>query len=539
MYELGKNSGFLRSDSGVDTFSLFSEVLLVEDDSAHAKLITRALSGVVGNITRVSNGAEAILAIESSLPELVLCDLHLPDMSGLDVLHTFTGARPGLPVIVMTSSIDLDDAVAAMRSGAWDYMVKQFSGNLADQMRLVVERTAERKLREMRELQIRGERDAFWAAVHIAQDGLAIVGSRGDTVFFNQAFQDFCRLFGDKVKQDGTVNIVNLLEGVDKSVAQSLASQLSGQASDSLWSSELQIQLEESLPNQKQASSWFELTLSSVKLGQLQQVPELKQSIPEFQRYLIWVRDISQRKEHEKFQRDLLSTTTHDLKGPLGAILTSAELLTTHYSDNKERNQELVTRISSCARNCITLIDELLSARRIQDGVLVVKPRWYELAEIINDVVLDYLPMAKSREIDFSYNPIPEDMRIFADKIGLTRVLNNLVSNAIKFTPKNGKVTLNAERVEDGIKIAVIDTGSGIESQVRHQLFKRYSRLEKHQQVEGTGLGLFVTKNIVDAHGGRVEMESKVGLGSSFSVIFPDEGRVSKDLEVDTSSPKS
>ena len=521
--ELGAFSG----ESGViDTESLFSQVLLVEDDAAHAKLISRALAGVVGDIEHASSGAKALELLETSLAELVLCDLNLPDMSGVDLLAAVRNARPGLPVIVMTSSNSLEDAVSAMRAGAWDYMVKQFSESLADRMRLVIERTAERKLNEMRELKIRAERDAFWAAAHTAPDGLAIIDGCGNIAFSNQMFDRFSARISNP-DTTRTENLVRILAEHDDAVANELRTQLESHSNESLWSTEFQLDADGEVRH-------FALTLSSVQLGSLERRAPTPEYVGSFRRYVVWVRDITRRKEQEKFQRDLLSTTTHDLKGPLGAILNSTELMTSHFLDDKEQLKQLITRVSSCARNSITLIDELLSARRIQDGVLVVNPKWYDLKEILEDTILDYIPMARAKSIDFTYRIFPDDLKIYADKLGLNRVMGNLVSNALKFTPKGGQVSLSAGRIGDEVHISVSDTGPGIESKARHLLFERYGRLDTHQEVEGTGLGLFVAKNIVDSHSGTIKVMSEVGVGTTFIVSFPDE-REAEDSLVDNS----
>ncbi len=113
-------------------------------------------------------------------------------------------------------------------------------------------------------------------------------------------------------------------------------------------------------------------------------------------------------------------------------------------------------------------------------------------------------------------------MKVFADRLTLNRVIGNLVSNAIKFTPQGGKVEIAANRIGNATRISVIDTGQGIEAGARHKLFARFSRLEKHAEIEGTGLGLFVSKNIMDAHGGRIDVRSVVGKGTTFFVTFPD-----------------
>jgi len=505
----------------LDTTSIFSSVLLIEDEPAHASLIERALRDVVGDVTHVSSGKEALEAVESSLFELILSDLHLPDTTGIDLIKTIRELRPGLPVIVLTSSNNLDDAVSAMREGAWDYLVKQFSPEFNDGIRLVVQRTAVRREQQLREVQLRSERRNFWAAAHAAQDGLAILGGKGSVVFANEAFRNFAKLLQPGLGAEDPINVPQLIRRQDESVANALSSQLVEHSSDLLWSSELQV-IEASTEGKDTKKFYFDLALSSVKLEELQDVKLTEHGIPEFHRYVFWVRDITRRKEQERFQRDLLSTTSHDLKGPLGAILTSAELLEDPNFLRSDRAQELVTRIASCARNSINIIDELLSARRIQDGVLIVKPKWYSVGEILEEIVLDYLPIARAKSIDFTHRPVPADLHVYADRLGLHRILGNLVSNAIKFTPSGGRVELGATGKNGETEIHVSDTGAGIEPKARHLLFERYTRLEKHQEIEGTGLGLYVTKNIVAAHNGRIEVKSELGVGTTFIVSLPD-----------------
>lgn len=520
---------FLTYDQDLDISAIFSSVLLIEDEPAHARLIIRALEGVVGEVIHVSTGHEALQELESHLFELVLSDLHLPDMSGIELLKQIRNVRPDLPTIVMTSSSSLEDAVGAMREGAWDYMVKHFSEDLSERVRLVVTRAADRKMRQMRELQLRAERDAFWAAVRTAQDGMAILGSSGVVVFSNERFDEFRSLILEGRSSPSSSSIVDLVSLCDSGVAKALKAHIDGPGGENLWSSELKVALSAGGKSTGRSSvaaeRHFELIISSAKLVGLSEVGDGATSLSEFRRSVLWVKDITRRKEQEKFQRDLLSTTTHDLKGPLGAILTSAELLGSVLTNPDKRVQDLLPRIASCARNSINLIDELLSARRIQDGVLVVKPHWYDLADLFEDVLLDYLPLARAKRIQFFSRAFARPVEVYADKLGLHRVLGNLVSNAIKFTAEGGKVELWAEEARGEVRIGVSDSGSGIDAANRAKLFERYSRLEQHQGVEGTGLGLYVTKNIVDAHGGRIEIASELGVGTTFTVCLPSPPR--------------
>ncbi|MCC6933558.1 MAG: response regulator [Deltaproteobacteria bacterium] len=506
--------------SEIDLKSLFSSTLLIEDEKPHALLISRALKAHTQEIVVAADGKSAVQELEQRYFDLVFCDLNLPDTDGLKLLEVIHSIRPGLPVIVMTASNSIDNAVKAMRSGAWDYLLKQFDNDLDGRLLLALERTAEQKLRQMREYELRAERNAFWASVYTAQDGLAILGGEGSVVFVNETFRAFCSLLVNEPLNDSfpkQVNFVELLATKNKSVAQSLNEQLESKSNEGLWTSEIELKVDELDSPRKER--FYELTLTSVQLD----VNEEQQAFASFRKNVLWVRDITRRKEQEKFQRDLLSTTSHDLKGPLGAILTSAELLGDQALSKAVDSGEIVTRIASCARNCITIIDEFLSARRIQDGVMVVKPKYHPVGDILEDIVLDYFPVAKARNISLQAKPISSDLLIFADRLALIRVLGNLVHNGIKFSRGGGVVTLAAEKAGSEIVISVSDEGPGIDAHERFHLFERYSRLDKHDAVEGTGLGLYVTKNIVDAHGGRIEIKSELGIGTTFYIFLPDD----------------
>ncbi|HQH26321.1 MAG TPA: ATP-binding protein [Oligoflexia bacterium] len=514
IYKLSQQSDRIEQVAP-DTTALFSSVLLVEDDGAHAALIRRGWSGVVGGVDGVGAGREAVQALEEQLAEIVFCDLNLPDMSGVSVIRSIKTLRPGLPVIVLTSSSSLSDAVQAMREGAWDYMVKQFNDELRNQFRLIVNRTAERKLQQLRELKMRQERDAFWTAAYAAQDGLSILTEEGQVVFANEAFNNFCALLGSSAVG---ANIVDLISAQNFIIGRDIYRELKVQSADALWSSELEVVRAGS--GQEKSSRFFELKLSNIAVGRMDIVYG---GLPALRYRVLWLRDITQRKEQERFQRDLLSTTTHDLKGPLAAILTSAELIRESSSRLEERESSLLTKVASCARNAISIIDELLSARRIQDGVMIIRPRVLDLSELFDEITGDYQPVAKSREINLCYlKQECSGMQVYADRLGLTRVLGNLVSNALKFTPKHGRVELSAERIGAEVRIMVSDTGTGIDPRARHKLFQRFERLEKHNEIEGTGLGLFVVKNIVEAHNGRIEIKSQVGVGTAFIISLPD-----------------
>jgi signal transduction histidine kinase len=488
---------------------LFSHILLIEDEPAHAELIRRALRGLSAEIELARTGGEALEKLTLSYPEVVLCDLHLPDMTALEILQQIRSFRPYLPFVVLTSSSDIESAVSCMRNGASDFMVKSFSDDLRSRIELTLARIADEIKRREEEIQLRLERDAFWTAAHATTDGLAILGSDGKIVFQNRAFDVFCRSIDPEGKEG---DLVKLIERVNPLVSAALRDELSGGKITGLWRSDLAVN--SSTPEQQAVTRHFELSLSVVSKNPEQ--ANLGRKV------VLWCRDVTGKKDQERINRELLATTTHDLKGPLGAIINSVELLEQLIPDKDAKVDELLTRVASCSRNCITMIDELLSARRIQDGVFRVRPRKLEVSGELEDMVLDYLPMAKARGIKL-HSRQGEKTEVFADAIGFKRVLGNLVSNALKFTRSGGEVELSAERVGSEVRVSVRDTGAGIAKEMLNTLFEKYGRLDRDQEIEGSGLGLFVTKNIVDAHAGRIEIKSELGVGTTFTVVFPDE----------------
>jgi signal transduction histidine kinase len=183
----------------------------------------------------------------------------------------------------------------------------------------------------------------------------------------------------------------------------------------------------------------------------------------------------------------------------------------------------LVERISSSASSAIHLIEEFLNLRKIEEGTFILRPVRHDLTYSIRKVVEQYQLAAKNRGIELMVQtaevPLVEGC---VDPLGFERVVSNLVSNGIKYTPSGGNVSVMTRRVAEGVVLVVQDSGSGMEPADAHRLFNRYTRLQHHEGIAGTGLGLFIVKCIVSAHGGVIDVTSSLGKGTTFSVFLPD-----------------
>jgi signal transduction histidine kinase/ActR/RegA family two-component response regulator len=493
-------------DNGAMTGTLFQRVLLLEDDPSHAVLIRRALSEACGAVEHVTTVAAALAAAPAEPFDLVVTDLHVPDSEGVSHVEAFCARWVDTPVVVLTSSTSLADAVAAMKLGARDFIVKNFDRDFRDVMALSLGRLSSAVNAERERRALRREMDVLRVAIENGDEGLAVVSGRGEIVYANSAFRGFFERCGGA----GGELLSMFGPGIAKSdsVRRNIVDKLAHLPSGGVFTTELT----PVGPGLKETA--FDLSLSIVETG----APLPRGSIREA---VVWIRDRTELKRRERFQRELLSTTTHDLKGPLGAIILSADLLR-ETAKGTPKTAELALRIGSSAQGALNLIDEFLSARRIQEGSLVLRPVEHPVADLLESTLADYTTIAAARRVTLELSDgtgVGATARV--DRLGFGRVLGNLVSNALKFTPSGGRVTVSTRLKGDDLTLTVRDTGTGMEPAEVQRVFERFSRLDRHRDVAGSGLGLFVVKSVVSAHGGDIEVTSKVGEGTTIGVTFP------------------
>ena len=480
--------------------TLLDRVLLIEDDSGHALLVKRAIARMAREVSVASTAAEGLRLTHDLKPDLIVTDLNLPDRSSIEHVRTLIEQAPGIPIVVLTASNSLSDAVEAMKLGARDFIVKNFDAHFNEALSLAVSRVHAAMLLEAERKRLQREMQVLRVAIENGKDALAIAGADGQLLYTNRSFRDFVELCGGRSDLLWSV----LGDKVVKAERQrdTLRANFSSLPDGAVWSTEISFSAERDMA--------FDLSLSAIPVTGGAGRRTL----------VVWVRDISDQKRREKFQRDILSTTTHDLKGPLGAIIISSDMLG-EMLKGQGRAADLALRVGSSAHTAVNLIDEFLSARRIQEGNFILKPTEQDLHALISEVLHDYETIAASRGIGLKFEAPAESVPCRVDRLGFSRVIGNLLSNALKFTPRGGSVLVQLSFRDDDARIAVSDTGSGMEPSEVQKIFERFSRLEKHAQTAGSGLGLFVVKSIVTAHGGRIDVTSQVAKGTTFDLIFP------------------
>ena len=228
--------------------------------------------------------------------------------------------------------------------------------------------------------------------------------------------------------------------------------------------------------------------------------------------------------EIDRMKSELISIVSHELRTPLSSIKGYVDLIIEGEAGPlSEVGNEYLNIVKSNAERLVEMVDVMLDIERIESGRLQLQCEQMDLAYAGHYVASTFRGLADEKQIDFQLE-IPQGMEIRADLDRIIQILSNLIGNAIKYTPREGKVQVLAEADRHNVRIKVIDTGMGVLPAEQPRLFEKFYRASGSSKIKGTGLGLSITKSLVEAHGGSIEVESQPNQGSTFTVILPKTG---------------
>jgi len=511
-------------------------ILNVDDNAAGRYARSRILQQEGFEIIEAATGAEALHVVATKKPNLVLLDVHLPDMHGSDVCqairHDTTNARV-LIIHISATSIGEADKQRGLESGADGYLTEPVEPQV-----LIATVKAFLRLRHTEEA-LRQSEERFRRTFEGAPIGMMLFTPQYVILESNKAAAD---MFDYSVEELGRITFLDLIHPDDRATHEDLDKQIF----------ELQIPsyvMEHRCITKTGDVIWVGLTVTTIQslggellgLAMLENVTGRRRSDAEKAALLKAEKDARAQAEVASRSKDqFLATLSHELRTPLNAMLGWARLLRTGQLDGPTTVQALET-IERNAQAQAQLIGDLLDVSRIISGKLRLNVKIVQLRPLVEAALETVQLAAAAKQIRFQ-TFLEQTAPTLGDPDRLQQVVWNLLSNAIKFTPEGGTVEVSLKSDERSIELKVADTGIGIDPSFVPYVFDRFRQADSStgRRFGGLGLGLAIVRHLVESHGGSVEVQSDgTGLGTAFIVRLSKGVSISKRNALRRSSSRS
>jgi len=485
-------------------------ILVVDDEKIIRDGSERILTKEGWEVETAENGEQGLELIKRGNFQIILLDLMMPGIRGMEVLKRVREDHPRLIVIVITGYTTIDNAVEAMKNGAYDFIAKPFT---PDQLRIVVQRAEDKLkleheaelLRRERERSLKDiayEKSRTLTIINQMADGVLVTDQNGYIVLYNPAVT---RVFGLKEEPPLGKHIFDWTKSNE--LTKMVESVLSMRGSNSPQG------MTQELSWGTPPAIFFMAHAAPVR----NEEGEVLGSVTIFN-------DVTWFKKLDQMKSDFVEMVSHELRSPLSSIRQSTSLFTDGLvGEINEKQREILNRILARLDGLLLMINNLLDISRIEAGGLIQQREKIFLPEIIHSAIEVMTPEAGKKNLHFEVTCDPQLYPIHADRQGMETIFTNLLSNAVKYNQAGGKVIINAQNRGEFIEIKITDTGVGISKVDLPHIFDKFFRIrtEYTRKVVGSGLGLPLVKAIIDAHLGAITVESEAGKGTTFTILLP------------------
>jgi PAS domain S-box-containing protein len=505
-------------------------LLVVDDDEVDRMSVLRVLRTITTTveITDVANATDALALLREREFDCAILDLYMPPRDGHWLLREARTAGVTTPVVMLTGQGDEQTAVTLMKAGAADYIPKSALSHarLGQSIRQAIRVHRAEQQAHRAEAALRASEERLRHAMRAANLGI--------WDFDPQTMQLECderckQLYGlppeEHVDYDLLVSAVHPedRERVLDASRRALAGEDDGECSVEYRAIGITDATERWLASDGRVL--FDASGRPIRFaGTVLDISERKRSEQERMRLLEAERQARAAAETAiRTRDDLIAVVSHDLRNPLGAVVTATQLLQRLGVENPrlQRQFEIILR---SARTMERLISDLLDLASLDAQKLSVEVKPCEADVLLRDAGQLFAPLVEAKGLRFTLETVGGPLSAPCDRERILQVLSNLVGNALKFTER-GSIALRARAHDDEVLFEVADTGAGIDAEHLPHIFDRYFQ-GKQGRRQGVGLGLSIAKGIVEAHGGRVWVQSAPGVGTTFFFTLPRCARV-------------
>ena len=547
-----------------------ARVLVVDDEPSVVDVFREFLSGEGYDLSVASSGEEALRIIPELKPDIILTDINLPGLSGLEVMRFAKSVDPEVAVIVVTGYASASTAIDALRQGAYDYVTKPFD---LDDVHQIVERgIANRRLKainrrlveELRQKndQLQRHETELRERVRIATWQMTTLYEVNKEISANLELAPRLAVICAKAAElSGAPAAVVFLRnaeserfhaeaghGVPLSAREEHATMLpEAESALGVVAAERRALRSEPLPGDHgltlpgipevvvQTLLAVPLVADTQTIGVLVAINKTGGFSSDDENFLalfaaqaaIAVRN-SQLFEHTKsldrLKSEFVAVVSHEIRTPLTSVKGAVELLADdRYFKNTDQQGKLLTIAHANAERLLVLINDILDFSKLENASLPMSIERQRLEPVVHQAAHNLRTMMEEKRIHLEQLLSPDLPDLLLDSNRVAQVLTNLLSNAIKFSQPSGRIVISAEPWEQGVRIGVRDHGEGIAPNNLPKLFRKFSQIDSSstRKAGGTGLGLVICKGIVEQHAGRIWVESTLGEGSTFYFTLP------------------
>lgn len=499
-------------------------VLIVEDNPADAYLVSEYLrsgddSADVQIVSRISEATEA-LAVERA--DAILLDMSLPDGQGLEVVDRIRAVAGNTPIVILSGLQDEALATQAVKAGAQDYLIKGHVDDIV--VRRAVRYAIERERLQLRlalsEERLRAENARLEFLTRIAT---RLFSTMDAPSLVNVLAAEAAQLANGRARvfvrrDDGVIEPLESLDGSPDEFTRSAFEQKAlVKASDR--------RLALGIGNAGGRNRWLlditSATQEPFEEGAVAALELLGRYIGIALENMALLHEVQTQRarviEMNSTKDDLIAVLAHDFRGALTPIMGFSELISQGDLDGKEAKEAAATILES-ARRLAALAGDTLELSRVEKGELTFDERPLNVVDIVQVVAAE---LRGQRQVDIENRA--EEPLVSCDPRRLLQVFENVIGNAIKYSPNGSPVSVVVREDEDTLCVDVIDRGIGVPAEEIPFLFERFSRASNARlsSIAGTGVGLHLTNELVRRHGGRIDVRSSLNEGSTFTVVLP------------------